>query len=314
MVRIVPDGQVGVGMQLPIQSQSTIYAEPWEADAGATELAEIARAADRLGFFYVGVCDHVAIPRSQAGAMSTIWYDTMTTLGFLAGITEQVRLLSHVAIPAYRHPLVNAKAVMTLDKLSNGRAIYGVGAGHVEAEFETFGVPFAERGKVLDESLDIIELSLREEFVTWRGERFDIDDMGRQPGPVQTPRPPIWVGGWKGPALRRVVERGDGWLPQGVGRAETRAKIEEITRLREATGKEPLELGCLTEPLYIGEPEFDVGKRTMTGKAVQLGESLREWADMGCAHLQVRFRSRSLAELIDQMEAFATEAMPALKG
>jgi probable F420-dependent oxidoreductase len=312
MVRIVPEGQVAVGIQLPIQSQSTLYAEAWEADAGAKDLAEIARAADRLGFFYIGVCDHVAIPRALAGAMNTVWYDTMTTLGWLAGITENVRLLSHVAVPAYRHPLVNAKAVATLDALSNGRAIFGVGAGHVEAEFETFGLSFSERGSVLDETLDIVDLALREEFVTWHGERFDIDDMGLAPRPIQTPRPPIWVGGWKGPALRRVVERGDGWLPQGVGREETRAKIEEITRMREATGKEPLELGCLTEPLYIGEPDFDAGKRTMTGKGAQIAESLREWVDMGCAHLQVRFRNRSLAELLDQMEAFATEVLPAL--
>src|SRR5437763_15605075 len=100
MVRIVPDGQVGVGIQLPIQSQSSLYAEPWEASAGPKELAEIARAADRLGFFYIGVCDPVAIPRSHAESMRTTWYDTMTTLGWLAGITERVRLLSHVPTPA----------------------------------------------------------------------------------------------------------------------------------------------------------------------------------------------------------------------
>ena len=312
MVRIVPTGQVAVGIQLPIQSQSTLYAEPWEATAGAKELAEIAKAADRLGFFYIGVCDHVAIPRSHAETMSTIWYDTITTLGWLAGITERVRLLSHVAVPVYRHPLVSAKAVATLDALSNGRAIFGVGAGHVEAEFETYGVPFAQRGAILDETLDIIEQSLREEFVTWHGEHFDFDDMGLAPRPIQTPRPPIWVGGWKGPALRRVVERGDGWLPQGVGREPMRERIAELTKMRDAAGKEPLEIGTLTEPLYIGDPDFDVGKRTMIGKGAQIGESFREYAEMGCSHLQVRFRNRSLSELLDQMEAFASEAMPAL--
>ena len=312
MVRIIPEGQVAVGMQLPIQSQSALYAEPWETTAGPAELAEIAKAADRAGFFYVGVCDHVAIPRSLADAMRTTWYDTMTTLGWLAGQTQNVRLLSHVAIPAYRHPLISAKAVATLDALSGGRAIFGVGAGHVEAEFETFGIPFDERGPMLDESLDVIDLALRDEFVTWHGERFDIDDMGLAPRPVQSPRPPIWVGGWKGPALRRVVERGDGWLPQGIGRPETRAKIDEITRMRAATGKEPLELGCLTEPLYLGDPDFDVGKRTLTGKGAQIGESLREYVEMGCSHLQVRFRNRSLSELTDQIEMFAADAMPAL--
>jgi probable F420-dependent oxidoreductase len=246
--------------------------------------------------------------------MGTTWYDTMTTLGWLAGITERVRLLSHVAIPAYRHPLVSAKAVATLDALSNGRAIFGVGAGHVEAEFTTYGVSFEERGAVLDEALDIIELSLREEYVTFHGSKFTVEDMGLSPRPLQQPRPPIWVGGWKGPALRRVVERGDGWLPQGVGREPMRERIVDITRRRESTGKEPLEIGTLTEPLYVGDPDFDVGKRTLTGKGGQIGESLREYVEMGCSHLQVRFRNRSLAELLDQMEAFAADAMPALTG
>ena len=312
MVAIVPPGEVVYGIQLPIQSQSTLYVEPWEADAGATELAEIAKAADRLGFFYIGVCDHVAIPGSAAPAMGTIWYDTMTTLGFLAALTTRTRLLSHVAIPAYRNPLVSAKALATLDALSGGRAIFGVGAGHLEGEFAALGVSFAERGAILDESIDIIDAALREEFVSMTTAHFAVADMGIAPRSVQQPRPPIWVGGWKGPALRRVVERGDGWLPQGVGREPMRERIAEITKMREATGKEPLEIGTLTEPLYLGEPDFDVGPRTLTGKADAIAESLREYGDMGCAHLQLRFRNRSLAELLDQMEAFATDVGPHL--
>lgn len=312
MVRIIPDGQVGVGMQLPIQSQSSIYVEPWEYDAGPEELLQVAKTADRLGFFYVGVCDHVAIPRSLADAMGTVWYDTMATLGFIAAATEHTRLLTHVSVLPYRHPLMTANAIATVDKLSGGRAILGVGAGHVEAEFEAFGVPFAERGKILDECIDVVDLALREQFTSWHGKYFNYDDLAVDPRPVQTPRPPIWVGGWKGPALRRVAERGDGWLPQGGGRDNMRAAIAEITTMREAAGGEPLELGTLTEPLYLGDPDFDTGKRTMTGSADAIAESLREYVDMGCSHLQVRFRNRSLSELLDQMEAFGAGVLPHL--
>lgn len=92
------------GMQLPVQSQSTIYAEQWEAGAGPEDLAEIARGADRAGFDYVASCDHVAVPRRLAAAMSTVWYDPVATLAFLAGVTERVRLLSHVAVVGLRHP------------------------------------------------------------------------------------------------------------------------------------------------------------------------------------------------------------------
>src|SRR5262245_44942355 len=214
-VSIIPPGTVGVGMQLPIQSQSTVYVDEWERSAGAPELAAIAQAADQAGFFYVAVCDHVAIPRDKAEAMSTTWYDTFTTLGFLAGVTARIRLLSHVYVPVYRHPLVSAKALLTLDEVSGGRAILGVGAGHVEAEFAALDVDFASRGRILDEAVDVIRAALLDEWPEFHGEHFDITDVGLRPRPRQQPRPPIWVGGSSPAAIRRAGERGDGWLPQG---------------------------------------------------------------------------------------------------
>src|SRR5690625_1085920 len=101
----LPSDRLSIGMQLPIQAQSSLFVEPWEADAGAADLARIAQAADQAGFAYLGVCDHVAIPVDRTEAMGTQWWDTIATLGWLAGITENIRLLSHVYVPAYRHPL-----------------------------------------------------------------------------------------------------------------------------------------------------------------------------------------------------------------
>src|SRR5688572_20967525 len=168
-------------MQLPVQSQSTYYAEPWEASAGRAELEAIARAADESGFDYVAVCDHVAIPADRAEAMSTVWYDTIATLGWLAGVTERTRLLSHVYVPAYRHPLATAKAFATLDELSGGRVVLGVGAGHVEAEFDLLGVPFAERGRLTDEAIDGIRAAWSDEF-GWGDGTFGQRPQPRQPG------------------------------------------------------------------------------------------------------------------------------------
>src|SRR5262249_58643869 len=98
-------------MQLPIVAQSPLFAAPWEATAGTAELRRIAEACDRSGFFYLGVCDHVCIPRARAGAMSTAWHDTVATLGFLAAATHRVRLLSHVYVLPYRPPLPPATAL-----------------------------------------------------------------------------------------------------------------------------------------------------------------------------------------------------------
>ncbi|MFE4855596.1 LLM class F420-dependent oxidoreductase [Streptomyces sp. NPDC056670] len=300
-------------MQLPVQSQSTIYAEGWEADAGPEDLAEIAGAADRSGFAYLASCDHVGVPRRLAGPMSTIWYDPVATLSFLAGITDRVLLMSHVAVVGLRHPLVTAKQYATLDHLSGGRLILGVGAGHVREEFEAVGADFEGRGPVLDETIDALRAALGpEEYPSFRGERFAFEGLGQRPRPAQR-HVPVWVGGSSPAAVRRAALRGDGWLPQGDPRSQLPAQIAKLKTLREQAGiADPITVGAITEALYVGEPDWDTGRRTLTGKPEALAESLRAYRAMGVDQIQVRFRSRSRSELIDQMGAFGAEVAPHL--
>ena len=303
MASIVPPGRLAYGMQLQVQSQSRMYAEKWEAGAGRDELAAIARKADGTVFLYIAVCDHVAIPRPLDERMNTVWYDTVATLGWLAGITSNVRLLSHVFVVAYRHPLVTAKSFMTLDELSGGRAILGVGTGHVEPEFELLGVDFSARGRLTDHAIDEIRAAFTDEYV---------HDAGMRPRPRQAPLP-IWVGGSSKPALRRAAERGDGWLPQGTPRARMPEAIAYLREHRERTvGDQPIDIGTITEVLYVGDPDWDVGGHVLTGKPDHIAERLREFASMGVNHLQVRFRNRSLQELLDQMDAFGAQVAPLL--
>ncbi|CAM5669451.1 TIGR03619 family F420-dependent LLM class oxidoreductase OS=Streptomyces alboniger OX=132473 GN=CP975_15055 PE=4 SV=1 [Streptomyces alboniger] len=307
------DGRLKFGMQLPVQSQSSLYAEPWEADAGPEDLAEIARAADRTGFAYLATCDHIAIPRHLAAAMSTVWYDPVATLAYLAGITENVRLMSHVAIVGLRHPLATAKQYATLDHLSRGRLILGVGAGHVREEFEALGVDFERRGPILDETVDALRAALgQDEYPTHHGEHHHFEGLGQRPRPAQ-PRVPLWIGGSSPAALRRAATRGDGWLPQGDPRDRLPAQIEKLRRLRaEAGNQTPLVIGAITEALYVGEACWPVGRRTLSGKPDALAESLRAYRAMGVDQIQVRFRSRGRTELIDQMTAFAADVAPHL--
>ncbi|HEV3226309.1 MAG TPA: TIGR03619 family F420-dependent LLM class oxidoreductase [Acidimicrobiales bacterium] len=269
------------GIQLPIQAQSTVFVEEWEATASAAELAAVAQSCDRAGFAYVAVCDHVAIPRSRADAMSTTWYDTIATLGWLAGITEHVRLLSHVYVAAYRHPLQTAKAFATLDALSNGRAILGVGAGHVEEEFDVLGVSFHERGRLLDESIDAVRRALRDEWAA--------GDLGQRPRPVQDGGVPIWVGGSSPAAIKRAALRGDGWLPQGPPADGMPAAIERISRLRADAGR--------TGP-------FTVGAFAMPGPPEKVAGALGKLEAMGVDQVQVRFPSTSCADLCSKIEQF----------
>jgi len=301
MAAIIPEGRLVYGMQLPIQSQSTRYAEPWEASCGIDELAAVARACDAAGFFYVGVCDHVAIPRTQAGSMSTVWWDTMTTLGYLAAVTERTRLLSHVYVLPYRHPLQAAKAWLTLDTVSKGRAILGVGAGHVEAEFDLLGVDFGERGRLLDEGIDVVRAAFADEYPSHDGPVYPVRDAGLRPRPVQPGGPPVWVGGSSRAALRRAAERGDGWLPQGPPEMGMKAAVAFLRSHRAATrGDEPIDIGVNTGPV---DPMRDPD---------EVADGLRRFARIGVNQLQVSFRSRSLAHLLEQIEAFGTRIAPRL--
>ena len=308
-VQVVPRGGLAYGMQLPIVAQSPIFAQPWEAGADAGDVVRIAQACDRAGFFYLAVSDHVCIPRDRATAMSTVWYDPVATLGFLAAATRHVRLLSYVYVLPYRHPLATAKAFATLDALSGGRVILGAGAGHLEAEFQTLGVEFTRRGRLLDEAIDVIVKAFLDEFPDHRGPTWTIRDVGLAPRPHQQPRPPIWVGGSTRGALRRAAERGDGWLPQGVPQMGLAEAIAYIRRIR---GDEPIEIGANSPWLYVGTPRFDLGPNARSGRGEAIAALLRDLQALGVSHVGVRFRTRSVDELLEQIDAFAREVAPHL--
>jgi probable F420-dependent oxidoreductase len=312
---IIPEGQLVYGMQLPIQAKSKTFVEEWEAAAGADELAAIVRKADDAGFFYVAVCDHLAVTKPMDAHMGTTWYDTVATLGWIAALTRTVRVMSHVYVLSYRHPLHTAKSFMTLDELSGGRVILGVGAGHLEGEFDLLGVDFAARGAVTDAAIDVVQDALTHEYPDIETSFWGhLRDGGLAPRPRQAPVP-IWVGGSSKAALRRAAARGDGWLPQGTPRDEMPGQIAYLLEHRRQTrGDEPIDLGATIAPeyLYIGAPTWDVGAETRTGAPDEVASSLNEFGAMGVSHLQLRFRSRSLNELLDQMDAFHRDVAPLL--
>lgn len=287
------------GIQLPIQSHSTIYVADWELTAGPDELIRVAQAADWAGFTYVAVCDHVAVPAEAAPRMGTFWTDPIATLGMLAGVTRRTRLLSHVYVPAYRHPLVAAKSFATLDWLSGGRVILGVGAGHSEGEFAAVGADFERRGALLDDALAVIDAALREEYPKVSTSAFTVHGtVGLQPRPVQTPRPPIWIGGSSRAALRRAA-RWDGWLPQGTRRRDL---PDAIAYLREQRA----EAGLADQPIDIG------ANAAVTGPPEQTAEYLESLRALGVTNVQLTFTATSCDDLVEQIEAFGVDVAPLL--
>jgi probable F420-dependent oxidoreductase len=309
VVSVVPDGVLGYGMQLPVQSLSARVSMPWEQEGTVADLVRVAQAADAAGFLYVAVCHHVAIPREPAEMMSTQWYDPIATLSYLAAVTERTRLMSNVFIAAYQPPLATAKAFATLDVLSNGRVIVGIGAGHVEGEFDALGVSFADRGAITDDALATIKRALTDEWIGDAG----ADQVGQRPRPVQHPHPPIWIGGSGRPALRRVAHLADGWIPQATPLEQLPADVEWILRERDRVrpGAVP-EIGYHLVA-HLGEPDWELPKGVLRGSAARIIDFANDrLGAIGVSHLQVRLLARDAAEHCDQIAAFGAEVGPHL--
>jgi probable F420-dependent oxidoreductase len=310
MAAIIPAGEVVWGIQLPIQSQSTIYVQDWEPGSGPAELALIAQAADRAGAAYVAVCDHVGIPRPADESMSSTWYDTVATLAWLGARTERVWLLSHVYVLAYRHPLVTAKAFATLDHLTGGRAVLGVGAGHLASEFALLGVDHSGRGPATDRAIEVIRAAFEEEYPTIGGPGAEVG-VGMRPRPERPGGPPIWVGGSSAPAIRRAARLGDGWLPQGPPAMGMRAAVETIRSEREAAGlPEAFDLGINGAPVAIGGVVDDLPEWALRGRPEEIAESIRRYTSLGANQVQVRFIASSAADYAEQLERFGAEVWP----
>lgn len=302
--------RVPFGIRLPVQAQSTLEAEPWEASAGPDEVASIAQVAEHAGFAYVAVCDHVAVPKEQAPELSTTWYDCVATLSYLAAATSRVRLLSHGYGLALRHPLAVAKQWATLDVLSRGRAILGVGAGGLRGELAALGVDHARVDALVDEALVAVRAALDSEYSSHRGEAWSYEEMGVAPRPVQ-PRLPVWVEGATDVALRRAARHGEGWMATCPPECGMSAGIARLRALRERAGRadEPFTVGARSGPLYVGEPRWDVG-RAVHGGPEQVAVFLRVLAGLGVDQIEVSFRSRDVHELYDQLRAFGSQVAP----
>src|SRR5262249_8416531 len=186
------------GTSLPAIQQIPSRVRRWERAVGGAEILAAARAAEAAGFDWVSCSDHAVVPVSRAEAMGPTWYDAGSTLAFVAGVTTRIRLLPHVLVLPYRHPLLVAKQYGTLDHLSGGRVILGVGSGHLKPEFSPRGADSERGGGGSDESWGAIAVAGEQEVAKFEGETIASRDVRVSPGVVRRPRPPFWIGGNSG--------------------------------------------------------------------------------------------------------------------
>jgi probable F420-dependent oxidoreductase len=256
----------------------------WEKDASIEELVQIAEAADRLGYHHLTCSEHIALP--AAAQEGNRYWDPLATLSYLAARTQRIRLATNVLVLAYHHPLEIAKRYGTLDKVSNGRLILGVGVGRLKEEFDLLGAPFDDRGPRGDDALRALRASLSVPEPAYHGEFYSFGGMVVDPCAVQE-HVPIWVGGRTLRSLRRAAILADGWAPFNVTLQQAR---EWLGRFDLPTGFEVVMAPALLDP--INEPE-----RTR--------DVLADIAAHGVTNVRAVFTHTSLQHYLENLQALA---------
>jgi probable F420-dependent oxidoreductase len=294
-------------------------------------LEALVQRGEALGFASVMIADHVVFPAVIASrypyTVDGVFpgqgdaLEQLALMAFVAGKTTRLRLVTSVMILPYRNPVTTAKMLATIDVLSAGRVTVGVGVGWLEEEFRALGAPdFRRRGAVSDEYLRIFKTLWTESPASFAGEFYRFEALRCLPRPVQTPHPPIWIGGHSTAALRRVARLGDGWHPVGanpavpLGPAALRASLDQLYRMTEAEGRDPSRLAIsFKAPLYDAERPVAPGgaRRPFSGSAAEVADDIEAYARLGVGEMIFDFRSETLERSLERMERFAAMMKPA---
>src|SRR5712692_2498986 len=224
--------------------------------AKSEDLIRFARQAESLGFYCITVADHVIVPKNISipypytvdGKYPGTGYhlETLTTMSFLAGATQRIRFITSVMIAPYRNPVLTAKMLASLDVLSQGRIIVGLGVGWMKEEFENLNAPaYEDRGRVTDEYIKVFRELWTKENPSFNGKYCSFSNVIFLPKPVQKPAIPIWIGGHSKQAIRRAARLGDGWHPIGgvptipLEPDDLRKDLTMLAEYAQAAGRDP---------------------------------------------------------------------------
>lgn len=282
-------------------------------------LTRLAHSSETLGYNGIFLSDHIAIPNRLDSAYpyrsdglfpltsADSILEPVTALSYLASVTERIHLGFSVLVLPYRHPVLNAKMLATLDVMSGGRLIVGAGVGWMAEEFTALDANFAARGTLTDEHISVMRAFWRDANPVVSGRHYNTSGVSISPLPVQKPGPPIWTGGISNPAIRRAALLADGWhgvrqTPEDVGRAKTR-----IAGLRASAGMnlDGYEIS-LRVGLDISSSRFSGRGRTpLRGAPAQIADDAGNYENAGLTYLVVEPRAESPAQFEDQLAEFS---------
>ena len=293
----------------------------------AGELIRFAQTAEALGFYCITVADHVIVPKTISipypytvdGKYPGSGYhlETLMTMGFLAGATRRIRFVTSVMIAPYRNPIITAKMLATLDVLSEGRVIAGLGVGWMKEEFDNLrAANFAERGKVTDEYIHAFRELWTRENPSFDGKYCKFSDIVFIPKPVQQPSIPIWIGGHSKQAIRRAARLGDGWHPIGgvptipLEPEDMKRDLATLADFARAADRDPKKIHvALKGSLFDKEKKIEGRRRHFVGTAEEIASDIRAYRDAGVDTLIFDVRRPSFTETVERMDWLAKEVI-----
>ncbi len=279
--------------------------------AATGALVRIVTEGEAMGFDYATVSDHVVIPTDiharypysdsgefPAGARAER-HEQLIEVAFLAAKTTRLRLVMSVMVVPHRPAVLAAKMLSTIDVLSAGRLVVGIGAGWMKEEFEAIGAP---------------------DFARFAGEHVSFENIVFAHKPVQKPHPPIWVGGESGPALRRTARLGDAWYPIGTNPinpldslARFKANVGRLRKMTAEAGRKPESVGLALRCTAFGEnvpaKAGDGERRLFSGKPAEIAGDIKALRDMGVGHLDFGFGGATAEALLGEMQKFRKEVL-----
>jgi probable F420-dependent oxidoreductase len=279
-------------------------------------ISQMAAAIEEAGLDATFVTDHPAPSRRWLDGGGHATLDPFVVLSVAAAATTRLRLHSHILVLAYRNPFIVAKSVASLDRLSGGRFLMGIGTGYLKPEYAAVGVPFAERGARTDEAIMILRRAWSGEPVSHVSKHFEARDTCVVPTPVQSPLP-IWAGGNSDRAIRRAVELCEGWCPFPVsGVVSTTTRTEELSNMDQLRDKIRFAQGLCekvgrTTPLQICMAGFGnlTMKPDMRMGAARLIDEYAALADAGVSWTTISVPSPSRTAFIENVQWFGEEVV-----
>lgn len=307
-----------LGFNLPISGPTS----------GVRSFARLAQEGEAMGYDYLTLTDHVVLPDvsvpgypySESGEFMsnapTERHELLTATAFIAAKTSRIRLVLAVLVVPHRPAVLAAKMLSTIDVLSEGRLVVGIGAGWLKAEFDAVvTTPFAERGAVTDEYLEAFRALWTQEHAKFEGRYTNFSDLIFLPRPVQLPYPPIWVGGESGPSLRRAARFGDAWYPIGSNNKalldtlpRLAAGIGRLRKLTAEAGRDPAAVTVVFRVKRYGNAVAPVAsdgeRRLFSGSDADIVGDLRALAELGVTAIDVEVEGHDEAATLGNMRRF----------